>query len=263
MGNGNTKIVQNVRYSVADEAFVNPRNNNLEEDPVQIKPYIYYTALFQIKREFPFDAVRGKISPYTKQAIRTPDEYNAYCNCLALKRTCEQKLREMSKDLAAAKAREFSALVEASAADRREKEARSQLAVEKINQDKCKWRIKLLKILVFLLCLTCVIMYSSAKRSQASGAKQSVQTSTGVEQTAGREVNIDEELQVDSRTASAAVGSERPDGYASNGYVGNKKSHKFHKTTCSYLPDSQNQRRFKSRDSAIAAGYEPCGKCNP
>lgn len=263
MGDESTKIVRNIRYSVVDEAFVSPKSNDSEGDPIQIKPYNYYATLLQIKQELPFDVVRGKISPYTKQAIKTPDEYNVYCSCLALKRTCERKLHETNEKLAAAKAREFSALVKASAADRREKEARSQLAVEKINQDKYKWRIKLLKILVFLLCLTCVIMYSSAKRSQASEAKQSAQTSTGVEQAAGREVNIGERPQGDSRTASAAVGSERPGGYESNDYVGNKKSHKFHKTTCSYLPDSQNQRRFKSRDSAIAAGYEPCEKCNP
>ena len=263
MGDGDAKIAQKVRYSVADEAFVNPRNNNLEENPVQIKPYIYYTTLLQIKRELPFDTVCGKISPYTKQPIKTPDEYNTYCSCLALKRTCELKLREMDKELAAAKAKEFSALVKASAADRSEREARRQLALGKVNQDKYKGRIKLLKILVVLLCLTCVAMYSSGKRSQASEAKQSAQTSAEGKQAVGKEVNIEEQLQGDSSAASTATGSEKPDGYESTDYIGNKKSHKFHKTTCSYLPDSQNQRRFKSRDSAIAAGYEPCGKCSP
>lgn len=46
-------------------------------------------------------------------------------------------------------------------------------------------------------------------------------------------------------------------------YIGNKTSKKFHLPTCSYLPDKDNQVTFDSRDEAIAAGYKPCGHCNP
>lgn len=42
-----------------------------------------------------------------------------------------------------------------------------------------------------------------------------------------------------------------------------KKSHRFHRSSCSYLPDEDNQRIFKSRDAAISAGYDPCEHCNP
>lgn len=46
-------------------------------------------------------------------------------------------------------------------------------------------------------------------------------------------------------------------------YIGSKKSKKFHLPDCSYLPDQPNQIPFDSRDEAIAAGYKPCGHCNP
>lgn len=46
-------------------------------------------------------------------------------------------------------------------------------------------------------------------------------------------------------------------------YIGNKNSQKFHLTTCDPLPQEQNQVEFYSREEAVNAGYEPCGKCNP
>lgn len=48
-----------------------------------------------------------------------------------------------------------------------------------------------------------------------------------------------------------------------DGYIGNVNSHKFHVSWCSYLPDQENQIVFSSREDAIAAGYDPCGRCYP
>lgn len=47
------------------------------------------------------------------------------------------------------------------------------------------------------------------------------------------------------------------------GYIGNLKSHKFHKPTCWTLPAENNQIIFATREEAIAAGYDPCGNCHP
>jgi hypothetical protein len=46
-------------------------------------------------------------------------------------------------------------------------------------------------------------------------------------------------------------------------YIGNIDTHKFHRPTCSYLPDPQNRIIFNSRQEAINAGYIPCLHCNP
>ena len=46
-------------------------------------------------------------------------------------------------------------------------------------------------------------------------------------------------------------------------YIGNKNSKVFHREDCSGLPAEQNRVSFDSRDSAVAEGYTPCGRCDP
>lgn len=46
-------------------------------------------------------------------------------------------------------------------------------------------------------------------------------------------------------------------------YIGNANSKKFHRLTCATLPQEQNRVYFTDRASAVAAGYDPCGNCNP
>jgi len=48
-------------------------------------------------------------------------------------------------------------------------------------------------------------------------------------------------------------------------YVGNKNSKKFHRADCSSVAAMSPANRvcFASREEAIAAGYEPCQRCNP
>ena len=58
------------------------------------------------------------------------------------------------------------------------------------------------------------------------------------------------------------AGSSRADPI-SNGYIGNKNTKKYHCSSCSYLPDKGNQIVFDSSAEAEAAGYSPCGHCNP
>lgn len=43
--------------------------------------------------------------------------------------------------------------------------------------------------------------------------------------------------------------------------IGNRNSKKFHLPSCSGLPVEQNRVEFSDYDSAIAAGYTPCGNC--
>lgn len=46
-------------------------------------------------------------------------------------------------------------------------------------------------------------------------------------------------------------------------YIGNVKSHVFHRSDCKNLPAEKNQIQFDSREQAIEFGYTPCGNCNP
>ena len=46
-------------------------------------------------------------------------------------------------------------------------------------------------------------------------------------------------------------------------YIGNLNSKTFHKVSCSSLPMEENRIYFTTREEAVAAGYTPCGRCDP
>lgn len=51
---------------------------------------------------------------------------------------------------------------------------------------------------------------------------------------------------------------------ATGSYIGNKRNHKLHRSTCHSLPAEKNQVIFQTREEAVAAGYDdPCGNCKP
>lgn len=65
---------------------------------------------------------------------------------------------------------------------------------------------------------------------------------------------------------SAEEAEDLENDYTGNApYVGNKNNHKFHKATCQSVIEmkDKNKVEFYVRDAAVAAGYKPCGACNP
>ena len=50
-----------------------------------------------------------------------------------------------------------------------------------------------------------------------------------------------------------------------SGYVGNSRTHVFHRVTCGSAKKMSEKSRvgFASRDEAVREGYQPCGICNP
>lgn len=48
-------------------------------------------------------------------------------------------------------------------------------------------------------------------------------------------------------------------------YIGNLKSHIFHKSSCGSVGTmkEENKVALKSRDEALSSGYSPCKRCNP
>lgn len=65
---------------------------------------------------------------------------------------------------------------------------------------------------------------------------------------------------VPSIRSGTGTGSSRQSAIAS-GYIGNINTGKFHTSSCSYLPNQENQIVFSSYDEAVTAGYSPCGHC--
>lgn len=50
---------------------------------------------------------------------------------------------------------------------------------------------------------------------------------------------------------------------ATQHYVGNTNTHRFHLSTCRYAGCKNCTARFTTRKEAIEAGYRPCGTCDP
>lgn len=55
-----------------------------------------------------------------------------------------------------------------------------------------------------------------------------------------------------------------PDVPSTANYIGNRRNHKLHRSTCHSLPAEKNQVPFQTKEEAAAAGYDdPCGNCKP
>lgn len=62
-------------------------------------------------------------------------------------------------------------------------------------------------------------------------------------------------------SADTASGAALP---SADSYIGNRRNHKLHRADCETLPAKKNQVPFRTREEAVAAGYDdPCGNCNP
>lgn len=78
------------------------------------------------------------------------------------------------------------------------------------------------------------------------------------------EVDEAEEKQASYSSSSKKSSSQKSESKSSSGsYIGNKKTKKFHRTSCRTLPKEGNRVSFSSRDKAVSSGYVPCKNCDP
>ena len=72
------------------------------------------------------------------------------------------------------------------------------------------------------------------------------------------------DLLVKAETMDSMRAANQPtDEEAAMEYIGNRKSKKFHVTSCRTLPKENNRTYFSSREEAVSEGYAPCGNCKP
>jgi len=95
----------------------------------------------------------------------------------------------------------------------------------------------------FLLAVIAVVAQFDSATTEIPAARSMVVTTT-VQQTA---------------TAVAPIAVET----TAASYVGNTNSHRFHRNSCTYADCRNCTAKFTTREEAIAAGYRPCGTCNP
>lgn len=275
-----TALAHKVRFSAAapdSEPFVDTKSLF----PNTIDRGVYNHELASIHADFPYSLIRGRINPYISRPIDTQADYDLYCHCLALRRMCDRQLLVASTAVRTAQKNEAAAKREAaqykqglSACERNLSECKRALALswKKAASVQCDYDALLAHIerrkknlrRCFLIFLAALYVFFAVRNLLPSGTEPSDRRS-GSGKASYSEPVSDTASKPVSEAVSKPVseGSERPDGYVSDYYIGNKSSHKFHRTTCSYLPDEDNQRKFKTRDAAISAGYDPCGHCNP
>ena len=83
------------------------------------------------------------------------------------------------------------------------------------------------------------------------------------EDTAHSQPPVTETTTTSTTTTTVAVtrGSALPEKAAA--YVGNIRSHKFHRLSCRYASCPNCRAKFATRQEAIEAGFSPCGTCDP
>ena len=232
----------------------------------------YYREVQKVRTEFPYTSVYGKINPYNKRKILSENDYDLYCHSYAVLRLYEKSL----------------AKVECQA-------AQSHMAAEHIRSEAYRVRsgayqyvacarkyVLRQRILSAVLAVVAAIAigFSAFSRRSVPADSQPVSAQPSVSQAAAAPSAAPAESPSVAKPApaveqptqtppasspsyTASSGSSRPDPYISDSYIGNRSSHKFHRSTCSFLPNPENQVIFDSASDALAAGYEPCKKCNP
>ena len=64
------------------------------------------------------------------------------------------------------------------------------------------------------------------------------------------------------RNAGTVTNPEEPSSDEQH-YIGNINTRRFHRPSCSGLPQEQNRIILYTLEEAISEGFEPCGRCNP
>lgn len=227
----------------------------------------------EFKKEFylslPFDYVKGGINPYTNTVVNSHEDYEFYAHCFALKKkfeSCvvdiESKFREEYEDKN----------IELSADLTSAKQTISFLE----RSSKSRLKISFVFALLFLLFL--VLFFVRPSTSEYRSLENSYSQLVDERNALLSEVDDAYSLGYDngyfygsknaSSSASSSTGKNSSPTYnrspsVSTSYIGNSKTKKFHRSSCSYLPDASNQVSLDTRDDAVSGGYSPCGHCNP
>lgn len=238
-----------------------PKPNNL---PVQrTDRNRYYHEVHNVRERYPYASVYGKINPYNKRKILSEDDYDLYCHSYAILRLYEKNLAKTEHQISQ----------EYMNAARIRSEAYQYAAYAR----KCVHRQRVLSA-VLAAVAACAILFAVVSQrftpdpqpvaaqpsvSQAAAPAESPSVAEPAPAVERPTQTPQDTPPASSPSYTASGGSSRPDPYISDSYIGNRSSHKFHRSTCSFLPNPENQVIFDSASDALAAGYDPCKKCNP
>lgn len=125
--------------------------------------------------------------------------------------------------------------------------------------------VLLIALFLFALNRTARASFDDGFRAAQAHERNAAEKSTSLP--LGTEPKGSESVSHSDQTAAAESGSAGASSAQTEEntvtYIGNLKSHVFHRSDCSGLPAEKNRILFDSREQAIDYGYRPCGTCNP
>ena len=120
----------------------------------------------------------------------------------------------------------------------------------------------------------CLTLCGCAQYGQRDSGRQSVESQSRTEETVSAETKSSTLPPVQSDTKQAGTDAETyseteeavTDSKTDTKYVLNKNTKKFHYSDCISVRAMSEKNKLPSnedRDTIIARGYSPCGRCNP
>ena len=103
--------------------------------------------------------------------------------------------------------------------------------------------------------------FRAAQTHERNAAEKSTSFPPGSEPKGSESVSHSEQTTAADSDGTGASSAQKEE--ESDTYIGNLKSHVFHRSDCASLPAEKNRILFDSREQAIDYGYRPCGSCNP
>ena len=252
----------------------------------------FLKAYQKAKSLYPFrEKYLGQKNPYTGKQIQSETDYQEYLRAhtsFLLSASDLHALEEKTSSLES----ENTAL-QSSAGMYRQSWQDSCAA-----HTKTRKRFRALIAVLFVAFFVFTLLYSGRVSKSASasgyqtgysdGSASGYQTGYGEGQDAGYSLGLDEGYQngySDGEDAgySEGYGKGKSDGFHSSiaaesnahssgsgasstsatAYIGNLNTHKFHRSTCSYLPAESNRTYFSTAEEAEVAGYTPCSHGHP
>lgn len=104
--------------------------------------------------------------------------------------------------------------------------------------------------------------WKAGESTQSQGTVKQDSQSTQNQNAADQSVRNQDTRQIENTApADTAPAADAP---STDGYIGNRRNQKLHRSTCHTLPAQKNQVPFQTKEEAVAAGYDdPCGNCKP
>lgn len=269
---------------------VNTTSNNNSDTPIpklpyslkatRIPPSLIYSSFVRFKQQYPFlPEYVGKTNPYTGCLIRTEADYDEYLREHACYEHCSNAVEtaEQGRNFIL---QAFLKHAKDPPPDRcknlcEQCESRYKGAVDKLKKteqelERRRRRTRISCCIVVLFSILLCVLFSSRSYRNGYTVGEEAGYSAGKEdgykdgQRDGYRSGYADNFRNRSSSPATSTGTGTPrDTAISDGYIGNKKTKKYHLSTCSYLPDKWNQVSFDSSTEAESQGYKPCSHCNP